>query len=667
MLPTHAETLRADADWWALGSGDGVSIDERGRLTPARNLTRTVVLDAGAVWDLALFEDTLWSAWSEPGRLMKLQGDELETVVTLDNDRWISAVTADAGGEPWYAISPGGILQNGVEVGAEYIWDLLSLKDGGLLIATGEPGFVGLWDGKLSTILSFPEQESARTLAQGASGTVWIGTAVTGQIWHWDRKTEPFLIGQLPKREVVSLAADENGGIWILHTKSSADLKAEKPEPPVPNGDRSKKKAEPKDARDAVLSHWSPSAGFREIWQQAGEIPYAMFREGEDLWIGSGPGGGLRRISANGRVLEGYTLPVKNVSALAIGVDGGLAIGGSGDGMLAGLLPSRRTEAVWSGPVIDAGAPAHWGRVDATVEGNAHLEVRVGNIEAPDTGWTAWTPIDSGSATVLPVARYGQLRVQFVSGKKRTAAVSEVTWIHTPRNRAPRIRELRAEPVGTIWFSGPSPSRNSGGPVVIGDPIATESAKRLKPNPRTNVKKAYEPGTQTVVWTAEDADGDSLRASLTLIAADGRKLLLNEGASLGFHAFDVRALPEGEYLVELTVEDPQGAEESRQGASFTVDRTAPSIEAKRTTTGWRLIVRDAVGLRSVDRREGERWLPILPRDGIVDGREEFFELTEMEGDGPVWIRVVDRSGNVYGSWIGGARSGVSAARSASIE
>ena len=80
-----------------------------------------------------------------------------------------------------------------------------------------------------------------------------------------------------------------------------------------------------------------------------------------------------------------------------------------------------------------------------------------------------------------------------------------------------------------------------------------------------------------------------------------------------------------------------------------------------------MIVRDADGLRSVDRREGDRWLPMLPLDGIVDGREETFELTEVEGDRPVWIRAVDRSGNVDGSWAGGASSGVSAKRSASIE
>ena len=652
IVPAGAETFRADADWWARGSGDGVSIDDQGRLTSARRLERSVDPDPGAVWDLASHGDAIWSAWSEPGRLMKLQGRELETVLTLDNDRWISAVTVDADGEPWYAIAPGGTLQNGIDVGAKYVWDLLSLQDGGLLIATGEPGFVALWDGALSTVLSFTEQESARALAEDAFGNVWIGTSISGQLWRWDRKTDPFLVGQLAEREFVSLTTDDHGGVWILHTKSAADTKTEKPKAVAANGEKPKTE-ESKNDRDTVLSHWSPSEGFREIWQQEKETPYAMVRQHTDLWIGSGPEGRLRRVSAEGRVLEGYTLPVQNVSALAAAAGGGLAIGSSGDGMLASLLSSRRKEGRWSGPVIDAGAPAHWGRMDATLEGDVQLEVRVGNLKIPDTGWTTWTAVDAGAAAPLPIARFGQLRVRLVSGRKQ-AAVSEVAWTWTLRNRAPRIGKLHAEPAGTIWYAGPPPSRNSGGPVIIGDPVATETTKRVKPKSRTIVKKAYEPGTQTVVWEVEDADGDNLRARLTLIAADGRRLSIHEGPSLGFHAFDVRALPEGDYLVELKVEDPQGGAEIRQGAKFRVDRTAPVLKANKTSRGWQLVVTDAEGLRSVDRRHNDRWIPIIPRDGIVDGHEETFDLTDVEGAGPVWIRAVDRSGNVHGSWIGGA-------------
>jgi hypothetical protein len=111
-------------------------------------------------------------------------------------------------------------------------------------------------------------------------------------------------------------------------------------------------------------------------------------------------------------------------------------------------------------------------------------------------------------------------------------------------------------------------------------------------------------------------------------------------------------LPDGIYRFRLTATDapgnPDGAiEVSRVSRWFAVDNTPPSASLRRTGDRWVVSVSDNLSpiVRAEWSRDGLEWVPIAPRDGLLDGREETFEFPAASGRHMVVIRVVDRQHN----------------------
>jgi hypothetical protein len=119
-------------------------------------------------------------------------------------------------------------------------------------------------------------------------------------------------------------------------------------------------------------------------------------------------------------------------------------------------------------------------------------------------------------------------------------------------------------------------------------------------------------------------------------------------------------VPDGTYIVKVTASDAlanapaltlQGERESQ---TFEVDNTAPAIEPAPAAgaaagPGVRFTVKD--GHSPIQRVEyavgSERWRQAYPVDGLLDSREERFELTLAAGaTGAVVVRATDTLGNV---------------------
>jgi N,N-dimethylformamidase beta subunit-like protein/uncharacterized protein DUF4082/Big-like domain-containing protein/purple acid phosphatase-like protein len=81
------------------------------------------------------------------------------------------------------------------------------------------------------------------------------------------------------------------------------------------------------------------------------------------------------------------------------------------------------TAGTFTSRVLDAGAVADWGRVEAGTTLAAGtgltLETRSGDTATPDASWSAWQPAASGSDSPSPNARYIQYRASLTTGSTR--------------------------------------------------------------------------------------------------------------------------------------------------------------------------------------------------------------------------------------------------------
>ncbi|MCC7173534.1 MAG: hypothetical protein IT459_24035, partial [Planctomycetes bacterium] len=149
------------------------------------------------------------------------------------------------------------------------------------------------------------------------------------------------------------------------------------------------------------------------------------------------------------------------------------------------------------------------------------------------------------------------------------------------------------------------------------------------------------PGTQLVVWTIADPDGDTVLHTFS-IRREGEEgwIDLVTASADSYAQFDTRHLPEGHYFTRLVATEtaPRPAAERLRHTFETddllVDHTAPEIlEATARRTSDTIIVtvrgRDALALLEgieVVFSNQVRETVEQPLDGIRDGREETFVL-----------------------------------------
>jgi len=150
-----------------------------------------------------------------------------------------------------------------------------------------------------------------------------------------------------------------------------------------------------------------------------------------------------------------------------------------------------------------------------------------------------------------------------------------------------------------------------------------------------------QPGTQVVLWSVNDPDGDNLAFTFS-IRREGEKEWtdLAVGTHDPYAQFDISHLAEGIYFTRLVAAEqtPRPAAE-RLTATFetddlVIDRTPPDILAATLTREGNLVCvtvhgRDALSLldsMEISFNNGPHETVEQPLDGIRDGREETFVL-----------------------------------------
>jgi hypothetical protein len=232
-----------------------------------------------------------------------------------------------------------------------------------------------------------------------------------------------------------------------------------------------------------------------------------------------------------------------------------------------------------------------------------------------------------------------------------------------PRNIRPQVESITVHPPGVV-FQKPF---SSGETEIAGlddeaqDKRAAAGAPSGAGAPQLG-RKIFQRGLQTFQWKADDENGDELSydvfyrregdTSWRTLKSDLRDTLL---------VWDTSSVPNGTYVLKVAASDRKSnpAEAALIGelesGSFEIDNVSPTVQISALRRdGTRFVVPAEIrdGDSAIAKVEysldAQRWQTAFPRDGILDGRQEAFEI-RLDADAAgrtLVIRATDALGNV---------------------
>jgi hypothetical protein len=242
-----------------------------------------------------------------------------------------------------------------------------------------------------------------------------------------------------------------------------------------------------------------------------------------------------------------------------------------------------------------------------------------------------------------------------------TPTLTSVTAAYLPRNARPRVTSVTVQTPGTVYqrpfptdpdlagFDGDTPTRR----VAAQQQSATGGSPALG-------RRGYERGLLTFMWRAEDENRDELLYEVQYRReGDASWKPIKKGLTDAILVWDTTSVPNGRYVVRVVASDaPSNSPATTltgdmESSAFDVDNVPPVItvtavrrEGTRSTIAFE--VRDDLSaVARVDYSlDGDRWVPVYPKDGIADSRTESFEVTVDDAAGGVVLRAADALNNV---------------------
>ena len=698
---TQADFLR--------GEVEQLSIDEHGRLTLGPELTRVHDAAAPFVWAAVAGADgAMFLGTGNDGKVIRIDGGGKASVYFDSAEMEVHALAAGPNGGLYAATSPEGRIYKIDASGQaapffdpddKYIWSLAVDKNGNVYAGTGDKGHVYKIapDG---TGQRFFATKSAHAVALtfDSNQQLLVGTGSPGRVFRVDAAGKGFLLLDTTYQEVHALRVDAKGVIYAAAQSgrspaaadSATDAAAAPPPvtPSIPNvsteitsitvvdagtSSTAGASSSPADRRNpsGAVFRVQPDGLWDEMWAPREDAPYDIAIEPNGaLLVATGTRGKLFRLSGD---------PVNAVLVTRVPAQQATMLLRAGDrtyvttanpGLLMAISSTRATRGTYESDVKDARIVSSWGVITwrATVPGGAKVELftRTGNTRTPDETWSEWSaPYASaeGSPITSPKARYFQWRAVLTGTATASPTLTSVSSAYLPRNIRPQVAMITVHPPGVV-FQKPF---SSGETEIAGlddeaqDRRAAANAPGGSGAPSLG-RRIYQKGLQTFAWKAEDDNNDELSYDVfyrregdttwRVLKSDLRDTLL---------VWDTSSVPNGTYVLKVAASDRRANPPDialtgeLESSSFEIDNVAPTVQPGAVRRdGARYLV--AAEVRDADSAisrveysiDAQRWQTAFPRDGILDARQESFEL-HLDADAAgrtLVIRATDALGNV---------------------
>lgn len=448
------------------------AVTTRGEVQLAPGLKRSNELDEQFVWSVVGANNALYAGTGNGGLVVKLEGDKASPFFKT-GELEVHTLARDRAGNIYAGTSPNGKI---FKITPDGKGTLLYSMNGDRPASDAGGKFV-------------------LALAVAPDGTVYAGTGPSSKIFRIPPGGKAEQLVDLKHDSVTALSLGPDGQLYAGTAEEGAiyriDL-ATSAARIVYDTDQSVITGVAVDAAGNVFAACAPSGTIYKITPDG--TPAVHFDKSKgalyDLKIDGG--GNLYTCSANSvlRVEPDGTATLLSdrnngqFTCLAWDDQGRLAAGCANIGSIFRLAPT--ISGSFESTVHDAKLPARWGRIryTAVLPRGAVLTVqtRSGNTPEPDATWSDWASPETrdGSGFVSsPPARFLQYRV-LMQAEQGAPGLRDIQIYYMPKNQAPRLT-LAAPVGGEIWR-----------------------------------------GRQTLKWSAQDPDSDTLTYDVEYSADGGR-------------------------------------------------------------------------------------------------------------------------------------------------
>ena len=548
-----------------------------------------------------------------------------------------------------------------------YIFAIHVNSDGRIFVATGPQGKIFALDSDASNpkVLVDLKERNILSLATDANNNLFAGVDENGIIYKINPKTKKYsAILDCEQNDITSIVFDEIGNLYAAATNSdfASDEFEQDCAAPVSPAGRNGNSAETKSfsqVQDVVKIQIANSArgkedaGESESFSENASVIYKITPQGFVFDIYAQPTLFLSLFykentltaatSANAQLvsIDTKTQKVTLASIIEKTAQATSIVGFGEDICIATANPARllvvRNSLAKVGsiesPLIDAGQPALWGKIqiDASIPKDASIlvSVRSGNSEKISddlfSDWSKPKNITAPLAMDCPVARFAQYKLIFKGAL--SPIVREIAVSHLVENISPRIVSISA-------------AQDSESPEFI-----------------------------AVDFYAEDDNQDNLTYKLEFRETlSGRWISLEEEIEESPFQWESRSVPDGIYELRITANDAKSnSPTTAKTASwisepFIIDNTPPKIAASKTevvnsSAKIELAISDEFSMMAslaftVD--SSKDWISTLPDDLVFDTKNEEFTIlaNDLEsGDHLLCIKASDDAGNtIYKSF-----------------
>jgi WD40 repeat protein len=698
------------------GDVEHLSIDSDGRvfLGPSTSLVSETA--APFLWTMVAGSDgTLWAGTGNEGKVLKVGKDgkmstffdatELEVHAIAHAPKSGLYVATSPDGKIYY-VSADGSAKTFFDPEDKYIWALAVDRAGNVFAATGDKGTIYKItpDGQSSRFYK-TTATNVVSLAFAPNGELIAGTESPGRVFRIDAEGKAFVLLDSPFKEIHSVRVADDGTLYaaaVSGTTSAAEDRSldrsmtEPSRPPVPTVsseitsvsvvDTSSPQSAPqvisgssRRSNKGAIYRIRPNGLWDTFWETGEDSPFDILIEPTgSLLVGTGPEGKIFRVSgdpARATLLSRAT--ARQVTALLREPSGRIVGATSNPGKLFALSAAPAAKGSYESDVRDAGTVASWGVIRWRLTarpGQVQLFTRSGNTATPDETWSAWSkPYTSADGEQIgsPNARYLQWRAVFAAEAAPSPILTSVTAAYLPRNLRPEVASITVHPAGTVFqrpfssgdmeIAGFEDNTSDGRPASASQAPSGGPGIPMTPPPPLG-RRIYQKGLQTIVWKAEDANGDRLQYDVSY-RREGETAwrILRRGVWDPIFVWDTTSVPDGTYVVRITASDaPTNAPATAltgemESAGFDIDNTPPRIEAQpaarvaaRATIVFSVRDEQSPVQRVEYSLDASRWRVVYPKDGIPDSRREEFEVVvdESEPGRSVIIRATDTMNNV---------------------